>query len=86
MLSAQNTSSVIDSFRIHTDVKVTIDKPASLPDSKKTIVIFFALPNGNTTDQTMGKKMQPGVMAWVCTVQLKDGSTRTIAGDVTLIR
>jgi hypothetical protein len=27
---------------------------------KETIIIFFALPNGNTTAQTIGKKMQEG--------------------------
>jgi gliding motility-associated-like protein len=33
-----------------------------------------------------GRLMQPGVMAWVCEVLLKDGTTKTFAGDVTLIR
>ncbi len=57
---AQPKPSLIDSFRIHGDIKVTIDKPADFPPRKNTIIAFFALPNGNTTDQTMGKKMQPG--------------------------
>lgn len=48
----------IDSFRMYRDVKITIDQPVSLPHSK-TVVILFALPNGNTTEQTMGKKLQP---------------------------
>ncbi len=52
--------SSIDSFRIHDDIKITIDKPAHFPANYKTIIVFFALPNGNTTEQTMGKKMQPG--------------------------
>lgn len=46
----------IDSFRIFNDVKVTLDIPQY--KSKETILVFFALPNGNTTAQTMGKKMQ----------------------------
>jgi hypothetical protein len=50
----------IDSFRIHGDIKVTIDKPADFSKHKKTIVTFFALPNGNSTEQTMGKKMIEG--------------------------
>ncbi|MGB3078598.1 MAG: gliding motility-associated C-terminal domain-containing protein, partial [Saprospiraceae bacterium] len=33
-----------------------------------------------------GKKMQPGVMAWVCVVELANGEIRTFAGDVTLVR
>lgn len=49
-----------DSFGLYGDVKITIDKPAAVSEKKVTIVCFFALPNGNTTEQTMGKKMQPG--------------------------
>ncbi|HSU29418.1 MAG TPA: hypothetical protein VLJ68_13620 [Chitinophagaceae bacterium] len=48
----------IDSFHLGTDIKVTMDIPLSIRQSKETIVCFFALPNGNSTDQTMGKKMK----------------------------
>lgn len=48
----------IDSFRMYNDVKITLDIP--LYKSKETILILYALPNGNTTEQTMGKKLQPG--------------------------
>jgi hypothetical protein len=41
-------------------VRVTIDKPPALDQRKNTIIIFYALPNGNTTEQTMGKKMKDG--------------------------
>ena len=58
--SGQLVINSIDSFRLYGDVKVTIDKPADFSIHKKTIVIFFALPNGNSTEQTMGKKIQPG--------------------------
>ena len=57
-VSAQ-TQSVIDSFRLYGDVKITLDKPLHF-SAKKTIITFFALPNGNSTEQTMGKKMTPG--------------------------
>lgn len=60
VIKAQSNISVIDSFHIHGDIKITIDKPADFSYHKKTIVTFFALPNGNTTDWTMGKKMQEG--------------------------
>jgi len=43
---------------MYNDVKITIDKPVSFHYSK-TLVILFSLPNGNTTEQTMGKKLQP---------------------------
>lgn len=57
-LFAQGDESIIDSFRIHGDIKVTFDRPENFSSHKKTIVTFFALPNGNTTDWTMGKKMK----------------------------
>jgi hypothetical protein len=50
----------IDSFIVHSDIKVTIDKPGQIFPKNKTVVVFFALPNGNTTGQTMGKLIQPG--------------------------
>lgn len=48
----------IDSFRMFHDVKITIDRPALV--YKQTLLVFFALPNGNTTEETMGKKILPG--------------------------
>jgi len=56
----QNRISHIDSFRILGDIKVTIDQPVNLKSGKETIITFFALPNGNSTEQTMGKKMTRG--------------------------
>ena len=50
----------IDSFRIATGIKVTIDRPYNFTEAKETIICFYALPNGNSTEQTMGKLMQPG--------------------------
>ena len=49
------------SFHILPDVTVTIDRTITSFHSNKTfILVFYALPNGNTTAQTMGKRMQPG--------------------------
>lgn len=58
--AAQLFNSTIDSFRINRDIKITIDRPAFLKKARETIIIIYALPNGNTTEQTMGKRMQPG--------------------------
>ncbi len=49
----------IYSFTMGADVKITIDAPA-WKTSKKVILILYALPNGNTTEETMGKKMKEG--------------------------
>ena len=43
---------------MYSDVRITIDVPTT--KYKKTILILFALPNGNTTEHTMGKQMQAG--------------------------
>ncbi|HEX7844975.1 MAG TPA: hypothetical protein VF476_04180, partial [Chitinophagaceae bacterium] len=58
-LPAQNNKEV-QTFWMSDSVRVTIDKPSFLSQRKETIITFFALPNGNTTEQTMGKKMKEG--------------------------
>ena len=47
----------LDSFRMYNDVKITLDIPQY--KAKETILILYALPNGNTTEQTIGKKLLP---------------------------
>ncbi|MES2773341.1 MAG: hypothetical protein V4722_04105 [Bacteroidota bacterium] len=47
------------SFSIGDDVTVTVDMP-KMVKKYKTLLIIYALPNGNTTAQTMGKRVQPG--------------------------
>jgi hypothetical protein len=47
-------------FKLYDDVKITIDIPINYSSLKKTIIVFYALPNGNTTEQTMGKKIKEG--------------------------
>jgi hypothetical protein len=39
---------------------ITIDQPARIAKNLQTIVVFYALPNGNTTAHTIGKKMKEG--------------------------
>ena len=52
----------ITSFTFQPEVKVRINAPgqSSFTAGKKLLLVFYALPNGNTTDQTVGKVMQPG--------------------------
>ena len=59
MLTAQQHDS-ISTFVMKDSVRVTIDRPANFSKHKKTIITFFALPNGNTTEQTMGRKIKEG--------------------------
>ena len=48
------------SYVIQPEVKVHINAPAKLAPEKKLKLIFYALPNGNSTEQTIGRKLNPG--------------------------
>lgn len=50
----------IKSFYIYDSIKITVDLPPGNKQQRVTRIIFYVLPNGNTTGQTMGKKMQTG--------------------------
>ncbi|MBS1565204.1 MAG: hypothetical protein JST39_12495, partial [Bacteroidetes bacterium] len=58
-LQAQTAKDSIYSFPMGEDARITIDMPAA-GRYKNTILICYALPNGNTTEQTMGRRLQPG--------------------------
>ncbi|MDB5253416.1 MAG: hypothetical protein JWP27_2585 [Flaviaesturariibacter sp.] len=49
----------IDTLTFFGEVTVTIDRPLFVVDGP-TEIILYALPNGNTTAQTMGKRKAPG--------------------------
>ncbi len=48
------------SFKMDPEVKVHINAPQKFPANKKVKLIFFTLPNANTTSQTIGKLPKPG--------------------------
>lgn len=52
----------LTSFTFNPDVKVRVNLPgeAAFAAGRKVLLVFYALPNGNTTDQTAGKIMKPG--------------------------
>jgi hypothetical protein len=52
----------ITSFTFEPEVKVRVNAPgqSAFAPGKKLLLIFYTLPNGNTTDQTAGKIMKPG--------------------------
>jgi hypothetical protein len=60
----------VTSFTFNPEVKVRVNAPgqSSFTAGKKVLLIFYALPNGNTTDQTVGKVMQSGD-AWHYDIQ-----------------
>lgn len=57
---AQNIENM-QSFSMFEDVSITLDLPKETSTKQKpTILIIYALPNGNSTAWTMGKKMSAG--------------------------
>lgn len=55
----QNDDSLIV-IDMYGGVVVTIDFPHNFSASKNNKIILYALPNGSNTEQTMGKKTEPG--------------------------
>lgn len=49
-------------IRLPDDVRMLINAPppGSFAPDKPVLLVFYALPNGNTIEQTFGKKLQPG--------------------------
>jgi hypothetical protein len=46
---------------IGNEVKITVIAPTEgLAQSKQLLLIYYGVPNGNTADQTIGKKLTPG--------------------------
>ena len=52
----------VATFKFDPEVKVHINAPAdsAFTKGKQVLLIFFTLPNGNTTEQTIGRKLKPG--------------------------
>lgn len=66
------------------DVRILINAPS--PDSfapgKPVLLVFFALPNGNTIEQTIGKTLKPGD-DWHFDIQHIGAQTRFLRGVLT---
>ncbi len=52
----------VASFTLDPQVKVGINAPpaSAFGRGRKTLLIFYALPNGNTIEQTIGRQTRPG--------------------------
>jgi hypothetical protein len=52
----------VTSFTFDPEVKIRVNAPgqSSFTAGKRVLLIFYALPNGNTIDETVGKALQPG--------------------------
>jgi hypothetical protein len=73
----------VTTFTYYPEVRIHINAPA--PDwfdpSKPTALIFFALPNGNTIEQTVGKQLLPGD-DWHYDIQHIGAQTRFLRASI----
>ncbi len=62
---------------LHPGVTATIVAPARLDPNKRIDLILYALPNGNTTAETMGRRMRAGI-GWRYDIQNIAAQTRAL--------
>jgi len=83
-LPAPEFNERICEVNLPTGIRLHINAPA--PDesttNKPVLLIFFALPNGNTIEQTIGKRMQPGD-DWHFDIQHIGAQTRFLRQTIT---
>jgi hypothetical protein len=72
---------VVESLWIDPGVRITINRAAAA-SSKPVLVVFYALPNGSTIEQTIGKKIQPGD-DWHFDIQHIGAQTRFLRDQIT---
>jgi pimeloyl-ACP methyl ester carboxylesterase len=80
LLFAQTDSVLV--LNLPNDVIATVDYPRNFSAKQNTQLVFFALPNGNTTAQTMGKKMEAGD-DWHFGIQHIAAQTRFVREKIT---
>lgn len=47
-------------FKPEVKIRVVAPAPETFSPTKPVLLVFYGLPNGNTTDQTIGRKFKPG--------------------------
>lgn len=60
-ITSEHFGERILNLRFEPEITVHINAPSKeiFEQNKKTLLIFYSLPNGNTIEQTIGKKLQP---------------------------
>ena len=79
-----NFGEMIREIQLTDDVRILINAPAreSFATNKPVLLVFYALPNGNTIEQTVGKTLQPGD-DWHFDIQHIGAQTRWLRGVIT---
>jgi len=63
-------------YNVEPEVRVAIDAPMTMNPNKKVKLIFYALPNGNTIEQTMGRRLEAIPDNWHFNIQHIGAQTR----------
>jgi hypothetical protein len=69
-------------FRLPFEIRIHINAPETLERARPTTLMFFALPNGNTIEQTIGKQLREGD-DWHFGIQHIGAQTRRLREVVT---
>ena len=77
-LSAPRASDLPDGMRI----LINAPSPESFAPDKPVLLVFFALPNGSTIEQTIGKTLKPGD-DWHFDIQHIGAQTRFLRAELT---
>jgi len=81
--AGQNFGELIREIRLADEVRILINAPAqeSFAANKPVLLVFYALPNGNTIEQTVGKTLKPGD-DWHFDIQHIGAQTRWLRGVI----
>jgi hypothetical protein len=66
----------IISYAIEPEVKVHINAPGTFAPNKKLKLVFYMLPNGNTIEQTIGRRLEASGDNWHFSIQHIGAQTR----------
>jgi len=79
-----NFGEMIREIRLAEEVRILLNAPApeSFATNKPVLLVFYALPNGNTIEQTVGKTLKPGD-DWHFNIQHIGAQTRWLRSVIT---
>ncbi|MDR3458844.1 MAG: hypothetical protein P4N60_15450 [Verrucomicrobiae bacterium] len=82
--TSTNFEEMTREIRLPDDVRILVNAPElkSFSPDRPVLLVFFALPNGNTIEQTLGKALQPGD-DWHFDIQHIGAQTRWLRNIIT---
>jgi hypothetical protein len=82
--ASTNFGEMLREIKLPDEVRILINTPAqeSFATNEPVLLVFYALPNGNSIEQTIGKKLQPGD-DWHFDIQHIGAQTRWLRNVVT---